>query len=132
MKKRLFLLIPTLMFCSCATIFTGSKKKVTFDSDVKQPIALTIDGFKIGTVTLPFTLKIKGGFDETVVKAETQGYAPSVLFINKTFNAVSVLNLFDALGWGIDAATGALMKPEYKVYRIEFTPEDDDSEKEKE
>lgn len=26
------------------------------------------------------------------------------------------------LGWGIDAATGALMKPEFRFYQIDFRP----------
>ena len=38
----------------------------------------------------------------------------------KTFNAVSVINLFDVLGWGIDAATGAMMKPDQRAYEIMF------------
>lgn len=67
-------------------------------------------------------MKIKGGFNETVIKAETQGYEPATLMINKDFNAVSVINLIDVLGWGIDAAMGAMMKPEFKFYQIEFTP----------
>lgn len=122
MKKTFVLLISSVMICSCATIFTGSKKTVTIDSKVKQPTTLTVDGYKIGTVTLPYTLKIKGGFNETVVKAETQNYEQSVLIINKTFNAVSVINLANIFGWGIDAATGAITKPEFKFYEVDFQP----------
>ena len=122
MKKTFVLLISSVMICSCATIFTGSKKTVTIDSKVKQPTTLAVDGYKIGTVTLPYTLKIKGGFNETVVKAETQNYEQSVLIINKTFNAVSVINLANIFGWGIDAATGAITKPEFKFYEVDFQP----------
>ena len=122
MKKTFVLLISSVMICSCATIFTGSKKTVTIDSKVKQPTTLAVDGYKIGTVTLPYTLKIKGRFNETVVKAETQNYEQSVLIINKTFNAVSVINLANIFGWGIDAATGAITKPEFKFYEVDFQP----------
>ena len=38
-------------------------------------------------------------------------------------NAVSVLNLLDVLAWGIDAATGAITKPEFKFYQIDFQPD---------
>ena len=122
MKKTFVLLISSIMIYSCATIFTGSKKTVTIDSKVKQPTTLAVDGYKIGTVTLPYTLKIKGRFNETVVKAETQNYEQSVLIINKTFNAVSVINLANIFGWGIDAATGAITKPEFKFYEVDFQP----------
>ena len=44
------------------------------------------------------------------------------MIIEKQFNAVSVINLRDILGWGIDAATGAMMKPEFDCYQIEFKP----------
>lgn len=46
------------------------------------------------------------------------------IIINKNFNAVSVINLLDVLGWGIDAATGAITKPEFKFYQIDFQPKE--------
>ena len=55
---------------SCATVFCGSKAKVTFDSDIAEKATLTIDGRKYTNVTFPYTTKIRRGFDETVVKAE--------------------------------------------------------------
>lgn len=42
--------------------------------------------------------------------------------MNKSFNAVSVLNLLNILCWGIDAATGAITKPEFKFYEVDFRP----------
>ncbi len=56
---------------SCATVFCGSKAKVTFDSDIAEKATLTIDGRKYTNVTFPYTTKIRRGFDETVVKAES-------------------------------------------------------------
>ena len=92
---------------SCATVFCGSKAKVTFDSDIAEKATLTIDGRKYTNVTFPYTT-------ETVI-------------INKNFNAVSVINLLDILGWGIDAATGAMTKPEFKFYQIDFQPKEEKS-----
>ena len=54
------------------------------------------------------------------MKAEAEGYETQSFYIEKNFNAVSVINLCDILGWGIDAATGAMMKPEFKTYQIDF------------
>ena len=45
-----------------------------------------------------------------------------MLYIDKTFNYVSIINLTDVLGWAIDAATGAIMKPEFKFYEFEMQP----------
>ena len=43
---------------SCATVFCGSKAKVTFDSDIAEKATLTIDGRKYTNVTFPYTTKI--------------------------------------------------------------------------
>ena len=124
MKQIILLSIVVLTCSSCATVFTGSKKRVTFDANINQGATLTIDGYKHHNITFPYTTKVKGGFDETLVQAESEGYKKTQLIIDKTFNAVSVINLMDIFGWGIDAATGAMMKPEYKFYEFVFEKED--------
>ena len=110
-------------FTSCATVFCGSRAKVTFDSNVPvESATLTIDGQKHNHVRFPYTTKIKRGFTNSEVKAEAEGYEPARFTIYKNFNAVSVINLLDVLGWGIDAATGAMMKPDKRAYEIIFVP----------
>lgn len=126
--KRIFIFLIISVLCgslsSCATIFCGSKKKVTFDSNVPvESATLTIDGRRYRNVSFPYVAKVKRGFDDTLVVAESEGYQKASFTIEKNFNAVSVLNLIDILGWGIDAATGAMTKPEFNNYVIEFTPE---------
>ena len=120
MKKIVLLITVGFVLSSCATILTGSKKKVTFDANIEQPATITIDGYQYHNITFPYTVKIKGGFNETMVQAESEGYKKTQIIVNKTFNAVSIINLFDIWGWGIDAASGAMMKPEYKFYEFEF------------
>ena len=122
MKRIGILFGLALTMCSCATIFCGSKARVTFESDITEKATLTIDGRKHTDVTFPYTTKIKRGFDETVVKAEAPSYTTETIVIDKSFNTVSVINLIDILGWGIDAATGAMTKPEFKFYQIDFQP----------
>jgi hypothetical protein len=105
---------------SCASIFCGTKAKVTFDCNVKEGVSLTIDGIKHHDVNFPFTTKVKRGFEDTVVKAEAENYKTEMIVIDKTFNPVSIINLCDVLGWGIDAATGAITKPAQSYYQIEL------------
>lgn len=73
---------------SCASIFCGSKAKVTFDGEISEEATLTIDGLKHTNVTFPYTTKIRRGFDETVVKIESPNYTASPIIINKNFNAI--------------------------------------------
>ena len=127
MKRIAFILFIACSMTSCATIFCGSKKKVTFISATQEKATLTIDGVKHTNVTFPYTTKIRRGFDETVVKAEAPSYLTETVIINKSFNAVTFLNLFDILGWGIDAATGAMTKPEFTFYDIDFQEKEKNS-----
>ena len=105
---------------SCASIFCGTKAKVTFDCNVKEGVALTIDGIKHHDVNFPFTTKVKRGFDDTIVKAEAESYKTETIVIDKKFNPVSIINLCEVLGWAIDAATGAITKPDSNYYQIEL------------
>ena len=114
------LILSALALSSCATVFCGSRAKVTFDSDIEERATLYIDGRKYQSVTFPYTVKVPRGFDETVVKVEAEGYEDQTLYIDKKFNPISIINLPFLLGWGIDAATGAIMKPDYKYYNIDF------------
>lgn len=127
MKRIAFILFIACSMTSCATIFCGSKTKVTFNSDIQERATLTIDGVKHTNVTFPYTTKIRRGFDETVVKAEAPSYLTETVIVNKSFNAVAVLNLIAVLGWGIDAATGAMTKPEFKFYDIDFREKEKNS-----
>lgn len=127
MKKSILLILCVFLFSSCASIFCGSYKKVTLDSNVPVKANLTIDGRKYKNVSFPFVAKVKRGFSETSIKAEAEKYEPTYLLIDKTFNPVAILNLTSILGWGIDAATGAMMKPEFNYYELEFRPIQEDS-----
>ena len=120
--KFAIIVLGAMALSSCSSIFCGSKAQVTFESNIDEAATLTIDGQKYHNVTFPYTTKVRRGFDETIVKVEAPSYNTETIVINKNFNAVSIINLLDVLGWGIDAATGAITKPEQKFYQIEMTP----------
>ena len=124
MKNVAFLpfVVGMLFLSSCATIFCGSKKRIVLDSNIPEAKTVTVDGFKYHNVTFPFSVKVRRGFDETLITSKAEGYEPETLIIYKSFNGVSALNLLNILGWAIDAATGAIKKPEYKFYELEFIP----------
>ena len=125
--KFAIIVLGAMVLSSCSSIFCGSKAQVTFESNIDEAATLTIDGQKYHNVTFPYTTKVRRGFDETIVKVEAPSYNTETIVINKNFNAVSIINLLDILGWGIDAATGAITKPEQKFYQIEMTPTNSDN-----
>jgi len=116
MQKKLILLGLIICTSSCATIFTGTSEQINIDSNVKGA-TVEFDGVEMGET--PFTYKVKKSFDGTI-KVSADGYDSKSFQLMKSFNAVSILNLTNLLGWGIDFATGALNKIERKGYDIKL------------
>ena len=92
--------------------------------NVSVPVDISIDGNKkYSDVLLPKRIKIKRGFKPTNVKIEADGYSSSSFNITKKFNSASLWNiLFGVVPMAVDAATGAIMKPESKFYNISMHP----------
>lgn len=122
MKKSICLLPALFLLSSCATIFCGSKKHIVLESNIPSAEQITIDGHLYQNVIFPFNVKVKRGFSESIIRSKAKGYQPLETIVDKEFNPVSIINLFSIVGWGIDAATGAMMKPEYDSYNLEFVP----------
>ena len=127
MKTKLSLLtiiIASLLFTSCATIFGGAKKKVTFNTTTPgiNSASLDIDGKMHHNVSFPYTTKIKGGNYPSTVIAKAEGYQPVTKLINKKFNYLTLLNipLTGCFGILVDAITGAMTKPDTKECWIDF------------
>ena len=123
MKQFITLICAGLLMSSCH-YFHRFKTKVTFDGEISEKATLTIDGMKHTNVTFPYTTKIRRSFDETVVKIESPNYTAEPIIINKSFNAVSVINLLNILGWVSTPRPGAITKPELKFYQIDFQPKE--------
>ena len=107
--------IVSLLMTSCATIFTGTKDKITFNS---TPAGATIYKDGVEQCKTPCTLKVKRSLSDTDIEYKLDGYETRLITLDKEFNIVSVINLGNLLGWGIDALSGAVMKYDKKVYDI--------------
>lgn len=122
MKKLIVLALCVAMFSSCATIFSGSKKKVTFDGEPKVPLTLVVDGYRYPNVTFPCVVKVPRGFNTSLVNVEVEGYEPQMIMVDKRFNAAAILNFASVFGWVIDAVSGAMMTTEYEYYWVKLEP----------
>tara|TARA_B100001063_G_scaffold243101_1_gene273011 strand:- start:259 stop:615 length:357 start_codon:yes stop_codon:yes gene_type:complete len=112
--KKLFLLSLIFSLSSCGTIFTGTSEAIVIDSNVDGAI-VEFDGVEVGQT--PFTTKVKKSFNG-MIKVSADGYKDKSFQLLKSFNGISILNLGNLLGWGIDFATGALNKFDQKGYEI--------------
>ena len=118
-----------LALSSCASIFCGTKAKVTLsNSKIEQPVDITTDVAHYEQVTLPYKVKVRRGYKPSNVVVESEGYKPANITILKNFNAAAISNLTNIIAWGIDAGTGAIMKPEKKAYTFSIEKEDEQPE----
>lgn len=117
MKNLSTILFVTIVLfsTSCATIFTGTKDRLTFNSE-PSGATIYIDG--IEQCKTPCTMRVKRSINETDVEFKLDGYETRLITLSKEFNIVSILNLGNLLGWGIDAVSGAVLKYDRKTYDI--------------
>lgn len=122
MKNKLsivLLLGITLSTTSCATIITGTKDKITFNS---TPEGAKVLHKGIEKCTTPCTVPISRGLGKQMVTFEKEGYASKEVKLTKNFNAVTLVNILigGIIGIGIDTATGSITKYSPKVYTVEL------------
>ena len=117
LPKAFLIVGSAIALCGCSTIFTGTKSKVQINSE-PSGARVQVDGVDRGVTPTPVTLK-RGASGQTVTLLHS-GYEPKSFQPETTFSTVSVLNLFSLLGWGIDAASGALWTYEPKFYSIQL------------
>jgi hypothetical protein len=116
MKKVIFSIsVICLLMSSCATIFTGTKDRITFNS---TPSGATIYKDGVEQCKTPCNLRVKRKIGDSEIEYKLDGYQTRLITLDKEFNVISVINLGNLLGWGIDALSGAVMKYDKKVYDI--------------
>ena len=103
---------------SCATLFTGTKDRITFNS---TPDGATIYKDGVEQCKTPCTVRVKRSLNDTDVEYKLDGYETRLITLSKEFNVVSIINLGNLFGWGIDALSGAVMKYDNKVYDIKLS-----------
>jgi hypothetical protein len=114
MKKILLLGISVLLLTSCASIFTGSKRTVLFETN-PSGAKIYVNGFEKGVS--PAQIKVAA---DDKVDFRLDGYTERVVVMDSKFNLVSILNGFSIIGWGVDALTGSLKRVDTKYVKIDL------------
>ncbi|CAH0168092.1 PEGA domain-containing protein [Chryseobacterium sp. WG14] len=104
---------------SCASMFTGTKDKITFNS---SPEGAKVFHKGVEKCMTPCTAEISRSLSKQTVTFEKEGFNNKEIKLTKTFNPVTLLNILlgGAIGIGIDAATGSLTKYSPKKYDVEL------------
>lgn len=118
MKKYIIVILISVSMSSCATLFTGTKDRITFNS---TPNGATIYKNGIEQCKTPCTLGVKRSLNDTDIEYKLDGYETRLITLSKEFNPISILNLGNLFGWGIDALTGAVMKYDDNLYDIKLS-----------
>ena len=111
-------LILLILTTSCASILTGSKRNVFFES-VPNGAKVFVNGIEKGVT--PKTIRVKA---DDRIDFRISDYQEKVVVMDSNFNAVAILNGFNILAWGIDALTGSLKRVDTKYVRVTLDKKD--------
>jgi hypothetical protein len=115
---KIAIVIFTITITSCATLFSGTKDRIYFTTNMPGARVL-IDGVEV--CKTPCNENITRKVGESQIEFKLEGYETKVINLSKTFNVVSILNFGNLIGWGIDIATGAVFKYDKRAYDIELS-----------
>ena len=125
--RILLVMAAGTILASCASIFSKSKILLTNDN-VNEPVNITTDKAHYENVFLPAKVKIKKGYGTSSIMVTSRNYQPLNLIVDKKFNAAYIANVFFPIGFIIDAATGAIMKPAKKAYYLNLKPKNENNQ----
>ncbi|QZT38776.1 hypothetical protein K5X82_07710 [Halosquirtibacter xylanolyticus] len=125
MKKILFICVClSAMLCSsCATIFTASSQRLTFDTEgVKNVMIYDQNGSKLGKTDEEGILEVNVHKELTspVFTAKAEGYERERFKLNGGFNGVAAINLLFWPGFIVDLATGQICNYKQTNYILEM------------
>lgn len=120
-KGKLMILLMSgivLLTTSCASIFTGAKRNVLFETE-PTGAKVFVNGFEKGKT--PVQIKVKA---DDRVDFRLDDYRDRIVVMDSRFNVVAILNGFNLLGWGIDALTGSLKRVDTKYVKVNLEKDD--------
>lgn len=121
-------LVVSLGITSCATIVAGGHPSVTIDGDVTEPVTISTEYKTYKDVTLPAVVKVKRhDIDGQRIKIESANYNFRDIVLEKTINSWTFGNIIlgGLIGWGIDAITNCVSKPQITHFFIDGKKKED-------
>lgn len=110
--------LTVLMTTSCASIFTGSKRSVLFESE-PSGANVYVNGMDMGKT--PINLRVAA---DDRIDFRLEDYRERAVIMDSKFNLVAILNGFSLIGWGIDALTGSLKRVDTKYVKVTLEKEE--------
>ena len=121
MKIKITLLLSFLIFLSsCASILTGAKRSVLFESN-PNGAKVFVNGIPRGDT--PINLNVQA---DDRIDFRLDNFEERVVVMDSDFNLVAILNGGFLIGWGIDALTGSLKRVNTKYVKVNLEESSDD------
>ncbi len=106
-----------LVMSGCATIFKGTSDTIHVSSN-PAGASVYVDGANMGSATN--SVVVKKSLNPQTLVLKSDGYKDQALLVQRSFDPVSLFNIFFWPGFIVDAASGALMKAERNNYVVEL------------
>lgn len=113
------LVICTFFISSCATLISGTKQNIHFDSH-PQGARVEVNGLDVGKT--PCDVMVSSSLQQKVFTFKLYGYQPKTVEAGRTLNPIAILDWFTILGLIVDVGTGALMKYDPTSYVVTLDP----------
>ncbi len=122
MKKLFVLMAVAITLSSCCTIFSSSKQSITFLGPEGTRIYDASTNMKLGEIGPDevTTIQIKKKREDKTLIAKKEGYRPSPLVLESTFNNACLWNILFWPGFLIDLGTQKMNKWDNTSINIEF------------
>lgn len=98
LKFNLLLILISIFFNQCATVFGGRKQPIFIYTNVAGA-TVYINGDSVDAT--PCTIYVNKRH-RPEIEISKPGYSSENLFLSKIFNETAFLNCFNACGWAID------------------------------
>lgn len=107
-----------IITASCATILSGTQHPVQVES-YPSGAKVEVNGIEYGQT--PLTVQLKGSSTAPIITVKAEGYETRTIVPPSSFNIISILNLGNLIGWGVDIATGAIWTYDIRYFKVELT-----------
>lgn len=109
--------VTLLITSGCATLLSGTKDTITFNS-APQGAIVCKDSLEL--CSTPYRVPVKRSLNSSETDFRPDGYETRYFALDKEMNFVSVINLGNMFGWAVDAATGSIVKYSRKTYDMDM------------
>lgn len=120
------LALSAVLFCSCATILSGTRADILIDGAVSEPLTVVADEKTYDSIVPPVTVSVSRKHLNAPITLTSAHYDYADFIPGKETNPMVWVNIFtQPLGLAVDYITGAAYQPKLSSYVIRSRSKED-------